>query len=137
VDDLFNRRVSDLVADNGACHHPESLVSRTAASARQIEILVGLQRVVLVDGPFDHGLDLETLHLFGDLLSGHFDLDQVGWEGGHLVVWSTEASQTDASLDLFASLHDDSPLVGLAHDAQRKQVGVNVLGQLVQVVAKQ
>ena len=132
VNDVLNRRVGDLVAHNGARHAPKSLVGEASVSTGQVKGLVGLQWVVLVDSPLDHGLDLEALHLFGHLLRGDLHFDKIGREGGHLVKGAAEASQADARLDLFAISHDDGPFVRLALHAQAHYVIVQDLAQLVQ-----
>ena len=66
------------------------------AATCKIEILVGLERIVAVNGPLDKGLHFKTLVLLGYLLCLDLDLDEVRRESSDLVEWASEAEQSDA-----------------------------------------
>jgi hypothetical protein len=131
LEDVVKSRVGDLIPDDGARHGLQSCVCHVIAATCKIEILVGLERIVAVNGPLDKGLHFKTLVLLGYLLCLDFDLDEVRGESSDLVKWASEAEQSDAGLNFFSVAHDDDPLIRFSNHSQCHHILVDVKTQLV------
>ena len=118
LEDMVDRGVGDLIADNCACHVLQNLVRSVVVSAGKVEIPVRFERVLSIDSPLDHRRYFQALHLLGDLLGLDFDFDEGRLERSDLVPGTSEAAEADSGVLSFAIAHDDDPLVGVALDAK-------------------
>jgi len=114
LEDGLDGRVGDPVANDGTSESAEDIVSGTE-SVEEVQVVESPEWALsfTVDAPLEHGADLDSLVLFGDLQSLDLDLDESGWELCDAVKRRDHAGKTDTGIHDLSIAGDDEPLVRL------------------------